>query len=93
MLKSILSFVLILLLAGILTVALVSWYLYRTIRRRAMNAFRNATNAPNPEGSTQGKKTTTKSGETIVDARDPETANRKIFDKDEGEYVKFKEVE
>lgn len=30
--------------------------------------------------------------EVIVDERSPEEANRKIFPKDEGEYVDFKEV-
>lgn len=30
--------------------------------------------------------------EVIVDERSPEEANRKIFSKDEGEYVDFKEV-
>ncbi len=29
--------------------------------------------------------------ETIIDERSPEEANRKIFPKDEGEYVDFKE--
>lgn len=32
-------------------------------------------------------------GETIIDQRDPETANRKIFERGEGEYVDFKEEE
>lgn len=31
--------------------------------------------------------------ETVVDNRDPEVANQKIFTEDEGEYVDFKEEE
>lgn len=41
--------------------------------------------------ATQGRRTRTTSGETIIDTRNPEHANRKIFAKDEGEYVDFRE--
>ena len=35
--------------------------------------------------------TRTADGVTIVDSRDPEKANKKIFGRDEGEYVEFTE--
>jgi hypothetical protein len=38
------------------------------------------------------QRTTTSSGVTIIDDRDPNVASRKIFDNDEGEYVDFKEA-
>ena len=40
----------------------------------------------------QNRTTRTAEGVTIVDKRDPSTANKKIFAQDEGEYVDFKEV-
>ena len=45
-------------------------------------------------GSSQSTRRTTRTadGVTIVDNRDPNEANKKIFAQDEGEYVDFKEV-
>ncbi len=40
----------------------------------------------------QNRTTRTTDGVTVVDKRDPSTANKKIFAQDEGEYVDFKEV-
>ena len=40
----------------------------------------------------QRRTTRTADGVTIVDNRDPNAANKKIFAQDEGEYVDFKEV-
>ncbi len=37
------------------------------------------------------RRTTTATGDVIIDRRDPQQAIRKIFDKDEGEYVDFSE--
>ncbi len=39
----------------------------------------------------QRRTTTTANGVTIIDDRDPSTANKKIFAQDEGEYVDFTE--
>lgn len=41
--------------------------------------------------STQKRTTKTADGVTIVDQRDPDKANKKIFAHDEGEYVDFTE--
>ena len=41
---------------------------------------------------TSGRHTRTSSGETIIDARDSDTASRKIFSENEGEYVDFEET-
>lgn len=41
--------------------------------------------------SASSARTSTPTGETIIDERTPEQANRKIFSKDEGEYVDYTE--
>jgi nucleoid-associated protein YgaU len=38
-----------------------------------------------------GRRTTTPSGEEIIDLRDPEKVQQKIFKSDEGEYVDYTE--
>ena len=44
------------------------------------------------EQSQQRHATRTAEGVTIVDNRDPNTSNKKIFAQDEGEYVEYKEL-
>lgn len=39
----------------------------------------------------EGRRHTTASGETIIDSRDPQNADRRIFADNEGEYVDFEE--
>ena len=52
----------------------------------------NKSNRKKQERSQQQQRTTrTADGVTIVDNRDPNTANKKIFAQDEGEYVEFTE--
>ena len=98
MLKSFFAFLLIIFLTAVLVVvALILRVIYK-VRNHTKNFFRQADDAMNSQRNTTQRNTTqrtstTPDGETIIDQRDPETANRKIFDKDEGEYVKFKEVE
>jgi len=57
----------------------------------AMNGQRN-TSQRTQQHTSQGSSVMS-DGETIIDQRDPETANRKIFERGEGEYVDFKEEE
>jgi len=46
---------------------------------------------PKPE-QPEKKRTTTTEGVTIIDQREESHTDRKIFDKDEGEYVEFEEI-
>lgn len=73
------------------------WKIYRRIHN-ATEQFKKQMgggfdqNDGNYESSRSNvKTTTTDSGDTIIDRRTPEEANKKIFAKDEGEYVDFKE--
>ena len=50
----------------------------------------NGTNEAN--GTNEPHKTTTTTGETIIDHRHQERENKKIFDDSDGEYVEFEEV-
>ena len=43
-------------------------------------------------GTNEPHKTTTTTGETIIDHRHQERENKKIFDDSDGEYVEFEEV-
>ena len=54
--------------------------------------FKGSSNASDGQQQQQQRRTTrTASGVTIFDNRDPNVAERKIFNHDEGEYVDFKE--
>ena len=44
---------------------------------------------PHPSHAYNGKN----DEETVVDQRTPQEANKKIFTKDEGEYVDFQEID
>ena len=46
---------------------------------------------PEEETQQQHTHTTTENGDTIIDNRSEQQANRKIFSKNEGEYVDYKE--
>lgn len=48
-------------------------------------------NADDTKQQQKVRKTKTKEGVIITDMRNPEQANRKIFTKEEGEYVPFEE--
>ncbi|MCR4808575.1 MAG: DUF4834 family protein [Prevotella sp.] len=53
---------------------------------------RTARNQQEREQQQQTRRTThTSGGVTIIDDRSPDVANKKIFDKDEGEYVDYVE--
>lgn len=93
MLKSFFAFLLIIFLTAVLVVVALILHVIYKVRNHTKNFFRQADDAMNSQRNTTQRTSTTPDGETIIDQRDPETANRKIFDKDEGEYVKFKEVE
>ncbi|MBM6992949.1 MAG: DUF4834 family protein [Prevotella sp.] len=99
MLGSILFFILALLLIGVfIVVIIVRNLVYSTGLDRIFRLFRNQQNGG--EDAKQGggrrnsrtrRQTTTPSGDVIIDHRDPDKASQKIFRKDEGEYVDYKE--
>ncbi len=100
-----LLFLLFLFLAILLVVAAVIRFLYHKtglsalvdLLRGKVPASRRCGGQTAGGGGTGGaaggaqRRTTTATGEVIIDRRDPQQANRKIFDKDEGEYVEFSE--
>jgi hypothetical protein len=56
------------------------------------NGWRNRTQAnQQQQQQKQRRATNTASGVTIIDDRDPSVANKKIFAKDEGDYVDYQE--
>ena len=57
--------------------------------RRTSDEGRNGQNQQ--QNGYQQHRTTQHGDNVIIDKRDPNVANRKIFDKNEGEYVDFKE--
>lgn len=60
---------------------------------RTTYSWGNGTSDNHNRSSSSGhtRRTQTTAGTTIIDKRNPEYANRKIFAKDEGEYVDFEE--
>lgn len=87
-----LSVVLLIFIVCIASLGLTVWKAYRTIRGR-MRQFNDRMNGGSPFNQRgQQQQTTTDSGDTITDTRNEQKASQKIFDKDEGEYVDFKEL-
>ena len=81
----------------------VLWHMYRGYRtvKKMMNGQLNEedlqhmwggkANSRSQQRSTQ-RTTQTSDGVTIIDQREPNEADKKIFASDEGEYVEFEEV-
>lgn len=106
MLQGLLAILLIIFIVMVVGAMLVVRILYRSINR-LRDAARSAMGMDSGEagrrsrgGSSegqgdsarqQGRRTQTSAGTTIIDNRDPEQAERKIFADDEGEYVEFEE--
>ena len=60
--------------------------------RRSMRQFQESIRQQASGSSRRGSRTTTTSdGVTIIDQREPEQTNKKIFAPDEGEYVEYTE--
>lgn len=86
------------LLALVFVVVLLRKLFYNTGLGRIFSFFRNVQGNQTATGNTAGRhtrngarQTTTRSGEVIIDRRDPDKASQKIFTKDEGEYVDYQE--
>lgn len=87
-----LSVILLVFIACIVALGLSVWKAYRTIRRR-MDQFNSRMAGGSGSGQREPRRqTTTVHGDTITDTRNRQQASQKIFDKDEGEYVDFKEL-
>lgn len=100
----ILEFLLIVFLVAIAIIAFTVWRAWRKVHSvvnqfneqfggqgsQQGSAHRQSANGQDSNG--QQRTTTTDSGETIIDTRTEEQVNQKIFSKDEGEYVDYKEV-
>jgi hypothetical protein len=90
---SLLYFLLFIFLFGLIVAAAIGLRLYRTVH----NVMKNVKNQSNDFGTDSSSRrrtyntTTTETGETIIDQRDPEKIRQKIFKDDEGEYIDFKE--
>jgi cytoskeletal protein RodZ len=86
-----LSILLVVFVVCIAALGLSLWKAYLSIRQR-MNQFNSRMNGGGFKQHEQQRQTTTDHGDTITDTRSEQQANQKIFDKDEGEYVDFKEL-
>lgn len=87
------KFILILFVIALFIVAVTAFVLFRKFRDIA-SRFRSQMGGSNfTDGSRQrtSRQTFTPNGDIILDNRTPEQANRKIYAKDEGEYVDYKE--
>ena len=64
---------------------------------RILNFFRNGINQYNKQNGNnagrQGRNNSYDDDEKVIDTRNPEDAKKKIFTKDEGEYVDYTEEE
>ncbi|MGP1590552.1 MAG: DUF4834 family protein [Prevotella sp.] len=83
-----LSFIFYLFLSGLIFIGMILFILYRRVK--------NVTNMFNKQRhSTQQQERRrtyrSDSGETVVDYRNPQETDRKIFRKEEGEYVDYEE--
>ncbi|WP_298455578.1 DUF4834 family protein [uncultured Prevotella sp.] len=91
MIAAILNFLFIVLLGIFIIVGVVAYKIYRTFHsvKKQFKGFRGQDN-----GNGQGRKQygqTPGDDEIIIDRRSPDEMNRKIFSKNEGEYVDYEE--
>lgn len=99
MLSQLLLFVFIIFVVMIIVAAVLLRSLYyRTGLNKIVDLLRGQTNGQQRsqrrsayQGQHRPRPTETPDGNVIIDRRNPEKANQKIFDKDEGEYVDYKE--
>lgn len=94
---AILQFLLFIVIIGVIIIGVVVYTVYHSLHRTAQKlkeqmgmGGQQQKNGGRPDSSFN-RQTTTETGETIIDTRDAETINQKIFQKGEGEYVEFRE--
>lgn len=85
----ILEFLLIVILVGFAIFAFVVWRIWKRIHNTVNQFNRQFSGNAQQQATSQNRTTKTDSGETIIDTRSQEKLNRKIFNKDEGEYVDY----
>ena len=83
----ILKFIFFIFIIGLFAILFFALRVYLTMRK-----FRDQLKRQHPRNEMpQGTQTTTETGETITDTRNPQRSGRKIIDDSEGEYVDFVE--
>ena len=83
-----LSFIFYLFLSVLIFIGLMIFILYRRVKN-VTNMFNKQRQSTQQEE--RGRTYRADNGETIVDYRNPQETERKIFTKDEGEYVDYEE--
>lgn len=91
MIAALLNFLFIILLGIFIVVGVVAYKIYRTFHsvKKQFKGFRGQNNG-NGQGRQQYRQTSG-DDEIIIDRRTPDEMNRKIFSKNEGEYVDYEE--
>lgn len=91
MIAALLNFLFIILLGIFIVVGVVAYKIYRTFHsvKKQFKGFRGKDNG-NGQGRQQYRQTSD-DNEIIIDRRTPDEMNRKIFSKNEGEYVDYEE--
>ena len=87
MIAALLNFLFIILLGIFIIVGVVAYKIYRTFHsvKKQFKGFRGQDNGNGQDRQTSGD------DEIIIDRRTPDEMNRKIFSKNEGEYVDYEE--
>lgn len=94
-----LSFVFLLFLVIMTAIGVILYSLYRSFHDTArlfkdrMTGKNRQRNKGNFKKRNYFYRSRTENGDVIIDKRDPVKINQKIFKKNEGEYVDFKEIE
>lgn len=88
--------VLALLLFAAVALVLVAAVMLRSVLQRSglakiFDLLRGQSSTRQQSSDRRAQRTTTPHGDTIIDRRDPAKANQKIFDRNEGEYVEYRE--
>lgn len=91
MIAALLNFLFIILLGIFIVVGVVAYKIYRTFHsvKKQFKGFRGQDNGNGQDR--QQYRQTSDDNEIIIDRRTPDEMNRKIFSKNEGEYVDYEE--
>lgn len=91
MIAALLNFLFIILLGIFIVVGVVAYKIYRTFHcvKKQFKGFRGQDNGNGQDR--QQYRQTSGDDEIIIDRRTPDEMNRKIFSKNEGEYVDYEE--
>lgn len=98
MIAALLNFLFIILLGIFIVVGVVAYKIYRTFHsvKKQFKGFRGQDNGNGQDRQQYGQgwqqyRQTSGDDEIIIDQRTPDEMNRKIFSKNEGEYVDYEE--